>query len=124
MGKNDVAVNVAYGTTKKKYKVLVTKSGSLGTLTLTSVVGEEIGDTKITIAETIAAGLHYVYKTDASTAPAVDLDDKLTTDDGWAEWDGEADITAENEHEITVAAVDYVGRAKAAGSKTIVARTE
>ena len=94
---------------------MVTKSGTLGSLTVASAAGAKEGDTAITVTETALAGTTYKYKTDTSVdLPA--LDDDLSA---WADWDGTAEITAKDGDEIVIAEVNYKGLAKSAGKATV-----
>lgn len=119
-GENDVVVYVNRGTTTKTYQVTVTKSGSLGALTVASVEGAEVGETTITVTETIGAGNTYKYKT-AASVDLPTLDEDLSD---WTDWDGEADIAAVDTEEIVIAEIDYKNRAKAAGKATVASLTE
>lgn len=94
--------------------------GNFDTLTVASEDGTASGDTKLTVAgHTLETGESYVYKTNATTAPAVKLGDDLT---GWTAWDGDDDITATTGHKITVAVKGADGTAVAAGSTTVTAK--
>lgn len=98
---------------------LVDSSSTLGALTVSSVAGTEVGDTKITITETKGAGNSYVYKV-GTAAEDVVYGQLLKT--GWTAWDGTSDITAATGKKITVAEVDGNKRAKAAGRATVTAK--
>lgn len=115
VGKNDLTVRVNYGTTEKVYNVLVTKSGTIGTLTVASAPGEATGDTTITVTESLTDGLKYKYKSD-TTVDLPELDADLST---WTDWDGESDITAEDGDEIVIATVNYKNLVKAVGKATV-----
>lgn len=94
-------------------------AGELGTLTVTSEAGSTAGKTKISVAEPVLPGRKLVYKTAASTAPAVTYNDVLTT--GWTDLPADGEITATNGHKITVAEIDVDDKkAKKAGNATIV----
>lgn len=117
-GKNTVTVKVSFGTTVKTYTVIVTKTGTLGSLTVASVAGTESGDTAITVTEALTAGCKYKYKTAAAVdVPA--LDDNLAT---WADWNGEADIAATTGDDIVIAEVSFDNLAKKAGKTTVAAK--
>ena len=61
-----------------------TIAGVLESLTVTSVAGTAIGNTKVTLSPTLTYGRTYVYKTAPSvTAPALDA---VLND--WQVWDG------------------------------------
>ena len=94
-------------------------AGSLGTLTVTSADSETAGKTVISVAETPLPGRKLVYKTAASTAPAVTYNDVLTN--GWTDLPADGEITATNGHKITVAEIDVDDKkAKKAGNTAIV----
>jgi hypothetical protein len=119
VGKNTVEVTVTYGTTVKTYTVIVTKSGTLGELTVASAEGTESGDTAITVTETLTAGCEYKYKT-AADVELPELDDDLSD---WDDWDGESDITATTGHEIVIAEVSsYDNLCKKAGIDEVVSK--
>lgn len=95
--------------------------GKLDALTVVSEEGASSGKTALTVSgHTLAAGEGYVYKTNASAAPAVALGDDLSS--GWTSWDGEADITATTGHYITVAVKDTNSEAVAGGSTTVASK--
>ena len=71
-----------------------------GFLSVKSVAGSTTGTTKITVTPAKKADNSYVYAIDWGL-PA--LDEVL--DAGWTTWDGTADITTDNGHEITVAEI-------------------
>lgn len=117
-GANTVIVTVTRGTTKRTYTVIVTKTGGIGSLTVQSAAGTETGDTEISITGGALPGGSFVYRTDTSVdLPTVDDD---VSD--WDPWDGEADITATNGHDIVIAQM-FDGKAKATGKATVVANT-
>lgn len=95
---------------------------SLGSVTVTSAAGTAVGDSKITLSGyTLGTGEKWVYKTAATTAPAVTYGQNLKS---WTEVTSGADITpAANHTKITVAAVDANNRAQAAGDATLTVKT-
>lgn len=94
-------------------------AGTISPLTVTSTDAEAAGKTVITIAGEALPGRKFVYKTDATTAPAVALNDVLTT--GWTALPAGGEITATNGHKITVAEIDVDdNKAKRAGNTTVV----
>ncbi len=118
-GKNTVTIKVAFGTTVKTYTVIVTKTGNLGSLTVASVAGAEVGDTAITVTEALTGGCKYKYMTDTSVELPT-LDDDLSE---WVDWDGEADITATTGDDIVIAEVSiFDNLAKKAGKTTVAAK--
>jgi len=92
---------------------------SLQSVTVTSVAGTATGDSKITLSNyTLGTGESWVYKTGATTAPAVTYGQKLGST--WTAIDSGDDITpASSQTKITVAAIDANGRAQAAGNTTL-----
>lgn len=96
---------------------------SLGSVTVASTAGTAVGDSNIAVSGyTLGTGEKYVYKTAASTAPAVTYGQKLGS--GWTEITPPADITPTASHtKITVAAVDANGRAQAAGNTTLTVKS-
>ncbi len=102
-------------------KVVIKKNVELDALTVTSAEGASSGTTAITVTPAILTGHTYVYKTNASTAPAVTYDQVLTT--GWTAWNGAADITATTGHKITVAEIDSASKAKKSGNTTVASKT-
>ena len=98
-------------------------SGSLGSLTISSAAGTNVGGTKITKDYTLAAGEHFVYKV-GNTAPAIAY--REAADYTWTEWDGSSDIdvgVANNGKKITVAVVDSTDRAQRSGNCTLTVKT-
>ena len=94
--------------------------GTFDTLTVASVAGTAVGDTKVTVSGyTLKSGESYVYKTHATVAPAVKLADDLSE---WTALTNGSDITATTGHKITVAVKDANGEAVAAGSTDVTAK--
>lgn len=100
----------------------VDSTPTLGSVTVTSAAGTAVGDSKITLSNyTLGNGEKWVYKTAATTAPAVTYGQNLKT---WTEITSGSDITPASGHtKITVAAVDANGRAQAAGNATLTVKT-
>lgn len=96
-------------------KVVIKKNLLLDVLTVTSTAGTS-GKTAITVTPTKLTGNTYVYKTHATTAPAVTIGQDLTS---WTAWDGVAEITATSTHKITVAEVNASKLAVKAGNTTV-----
>lgn len=93
---------------------------TLGSITVTSTAGSEVGDSDIAIAGySLGTGEKFVYKTAKDNAPTVKYGQKLGST--WTEISTGDDITPTATHnKITVAAIDANGRAQAAGNTTIV----
>ncbi len=90
---------------------------TLGELTVTSEAGTIAGNTKITTEPNPIGGHKLVYKTAASTAPAVTYNQDLSA---WTEISNDTEIAATNGHKITVAEVTSDGKAIKAGNTTVV----
>jgi len=74
---------------------------TLGTLTITSIMGAVEGDTVISVAEELPVGRTYVYDvSQIMSNPA--FGDDLS---GWTEWNGVDEITAQNDYQIGIATV-------------------
>ena len=98
-------------------------TGSLGSLTISSAAGTNVGGTAITKDYTLAAGEHFVYKV-GNTAPAIAY--REAADYTWTEWDGSSEINvgaANNGKKITVAVVDSTDRALRSGNCTLTVKT-
>ena len=89
---------------------------SLGTLAVESTAGDS-GKTVVTVTPNPIGGHKLMYKTAASTAPAVTYDQDLSS---WTELSNGAQITATNGHKITVAETTAEGKARKAGDTTVV----
>ena len=96
-------------------KVVIKKNLLLDVLTVTSTAGAS-GKTAITVTPTKLTGNSYVYKTHASTAPAVTIGQDLSS---WSTWDGTSEITATSTHKITIAEVNASKLAVKAGNTTV-----
>ena len=102
----------------KKKAIYVHKAEpTLGTLTVTSEAGTSAGKSKITVTPTAGSGNKLVYKTAASTAPAVTYGKDLSA---WTELTNGGEIEVTNGHKITVAEVTADGKAQKAGNTTVV----
>lgn len=87
-------------------------------LTVTSAAGTDSGKTAITVSGyTLGSGESYVYKV-ADTVQTVIYGNDLSA---WTAWNGSANITAATGKKITVAVVNSLGEAVAAGSATVTA---
>lgn len=91
-------------------------SGTLGTLTVSSVAGTASGKTKITVTPAIAGGNTYAYKTSASTIPTPDY---LSTPTDTTAWDGTSEITADDGHKIGIYELNSAGKVVKFGTTTI-----
>lgn len=99
-------------------KVVVKKTRSLTSLTVTSVAGSTSGSTKITVEPALSSGNSYKYKVAANpTMPNAGQECKS----GYTAWDGTADITAATGQKIVVVEVDADNRCVGAGMAVITA---
>lgn len=98
--------------------------GTLGSLTVSSSAGTNVGDTEISVSGyTLGDNDVYAYKV-GNSAPEVSY--HQTLDFSWSEWDGESDIAvgaSADGKKITVAVVDGDGQAIYAGSATLAVKT-
>lgn len=84
-------------------------------LKVVSVAGAATGKTKITVSPSLTDGNAYVYKSGAEvTLPA--LFDECGTADGFAPWDGTAEIPAAAGETILIVETDADGKAIKAGT--------
>lgn len=130
--KNEGTVNVEYHAHQDDVNdydslpvriIFLDSAGELGSMTVTSVAGTNVGGTKITTNHTLGTGEKYVYKT-GNTAPAISYYE--APDYTWTEWDGTSDIdvgTAMNNKKITVAVINSLGRVIISGNATLVVKT-
>lgn len=98
-------------------------SGSLGSLTITSAAGTNVGGTAIDADYTLGSGQHFVYKV-GNSAPTIGYREEA--DYTWTEWDGSSDIAvgaANNGKKITVAVVNSQNKALMSGNVTLVVKT-
>ena len=103
----------------KKALNITNPNPALGTLTVSSVEGQEVGDTQITVQPAITYGNHYVYKVDATITLPTSYGETV---EGFTSWNGMDDISATNGQEIGVVEVDDENKAIAAGKTTVVTR--
>lgn len=94
--------------------------GTMGALTVASAAGTNVGDTAITVTETLGTGNSYVYKTNSSADPTIGYG--VIPDYTWTPWDGSSDITATTGHKITICKINSEGRAIASGSQTVTSK--
>lgn len=100
-------------------------TGELGSLTITSAAGTNVGGTKLTKDYTLGSGEKFVYKVGTSgQAPSIAYREKA--DYSWTEWDGSSDINVgvdANGKKATVAVLNSTGKALYSGSVTLVVKT-
>ena len=93
-------------------------SGVLPRITVTSVAGTDVGDTKITTDYTLGTSESFVYKV---TDDPILVRKGDSTSSGWSSWNGTADITAATGKIITLA-VSKSSKVIAAGNATVTAK--
>jgi hypothetical protein len=99
--------------------------GTLGTITVTSAAGTNVGETALTVDTTLATGQHYVYKVGtSSTAPSIGYREE--PDYTWTEWDGSSALNlgaSANGKKITVAVINSSKKALKSGSIALTVKT-
>lgn len=103
---------------KNAIRFVVVPEPAIAALTVTSVDGTNLGDTKITVAPALTAGNTYVYKT-AAAVVLPSYDDVCDAGSGWTAWNGVADITATTADEIAITEIDNDSLAKKTGKDTV-----
>ena len=102
----------------------LTPSTGMGSLTVSSAAGTNVGETAITKNHTLASGEKFVYKIGTSSAaPAIAYNEKA--DYTWTEWDGSSAINvgaSANGKKATFAVVKG-GHALMAGNCTLAVKT-
>ena len=102
----------------------LTPSTAMGSITVSSAAGTNVGETDITKDYTLASGEKFVYKVGTSgAAPAIAYNEKA--DYTWEEWDGSSAINvgaSANGKKATIAVVKG-GKALMSGSCTLVVKT-
>ena len=100
-------------------------SGSMGSLTVSSAAGTNVGGTAITKDYTLGSGQHFVYKVgNASTAPSIGYHEEA--DYTWTEWDGSSEIdvgASANGKKATFAVVNASNKALMSGSCVLAVKT-
>ena len=99
-----------------------------GTATFTSAAGTAVGDTKITVTAptgtNVKPGTRYFYAAASGTAPTALGFGVNAADAGWAEWDGEDELTITNAYKMTLLVCDADGRVYYAGTGDVTSKTE
>ena len=93
---------------------------SLGELTVTSEEGSAAGKSKIAVTPDAISPNRFVYKTAASTAPAVTYDQDLSS--GWTDLPANGEITAATGHKLTVAELTLENKARKAGNADVTSK--
>ena len=119
---SDVSVNVTLSALVAASVGSNLSSSSMGTMTVNSAAGTNVGDTKLTISNyTKPADCSYVYKAASGTAPSMTFGTK--PDETWLAWDGSSDLTITNGHKVRVVSVNAQHEAVASGTATVNAKT-
>lgn len=103
--------------------VIFETSGDMGSLTISSAAGTNVGGTAITKDYSLTAGQHFVYKV-ANTAPSIGYHEE--PDYTWTEWSGSGDIdvgASANGKKMTIAVINSSNKAIKSGSCTLVVKT-
>ncbi|MBR4352710.1 MAG: hypothetical protein IKQ01_06530 [Bacteroidales bacterium] len=100
-------------------------SGDMGSLTVTSSAGANVGGTALSTTYSLTAGQHFVYKIGtASSAPSIGYHEE--PDYTWTEWDGSSEIAvgaSANGKKATVAVVNSSRKALMSGVVTLAVKT-
>ena len=99
--------------------------GEAGALTVESAAGTNVGETTLTVDNTLAASEHYVYKVGTSSA-APTASYHTQADYTWTEWSGSGAINvgaSANGKKATLAVIDSNNRFIKSGTVTLVVKT-
>lgn len=100
-------------------------SGDMGSLTVTSSAGANVGGTALSTTYSLTSGQHFVYKIGTSTsAPSIGYHEE--PDYTWTEWDGSSEIAvgaSANGKKATVAVVNSSRKALMSGAVTLAVKT-
>lgn len=100
-------------------------SGDMGSLTVTSAAGTNVGGTALSTTNVLTSGQHYVYKIgNASTAPSIGYHEE--PDYTWTEWDGSSELNvgaSANGKKATVAVINASSKAIKSGTVTLAVKT-
>ena len=99
--------------------------GTLGSLTVTSAAGTNVGETALSTTYSLTSGQHFVYKVGtASSAPSIGYREE--PDYTWTEWDGTSAINvgaSANGKKATVAVINSSNKALMSGAVTLAVKT-
>lgn len=102
---------------------VVTVGGSMGSLTVTSTAGTEtVGDTVVSITESVIAGGKFYWKAQASTAPADATYGKEFDATGWTAVKSGDTVASTNGHKYRLVEVNAAGQAVASATGTVAAK--
>ena len=97
--------------------------GDMGSITVSSAAGTNVGGTAITKNYSLGGGEHFVYKYDVA-APTIGYHE--APDYTWTEWNGSSEINvgaAANGKKITIVVLNSNGKAEKSGNCTLVVKT-
>ena len=103
--------------------LLVNLDTTPGSLTVSSAAGTVAsGDSVMSVAEAVPAGMKLMYKAHSSTAPTITIGTKLTTSDGWADLPADGVINTTSGYQVTVALTALNGQPIASGYTSAVVK--
>ena len=103
--------------------LLVNLDTTAGSLTVSSVAGTVAsGDSVISVAEDVPAGMKLMYKAHSSTAPTISIGTALTSSDGWADLPASGLINTTSGYQVTVALTAQNGQPIASGYTSAVVK--
>ena len=103
--------------------LLVNLDTTAGSLTVSSAAGTVAsGDSVISVAEAVPAGMKLMYKVDSSTAPTISIGTALTSSDGWADLPASGLINTTSGYKVTVALTAQNGQPIASGYTSAVVK--
>lgn len=105
---------------------VVSKTGTLEPLMITSVTGANVGTTAVSVSPSLTQGNYYLYSVTDSTTTLPNYDEKITDMDTWKYWDGSNDITANTGQILRIIEVTTNGGdlAKKGGYVTVTSHEE
>ena len=103
--------------------LLVNLDTTAGSLTVSSAAGTVAsGDSVISVAEAVPAGMKLMYKAHSSTAPTISIGTALTSSDGWADLPASGLINTTSGYKVTVALTAQNGQPIASGNTSAVVK--
>ena len=103
--------------------LLVNLDTTAGSLTVSSAAGTVAsGDSVISVAEAVPAGMKLMYKAHSSTAPTISIGTALTSSDGWADLPASGLINTTSGYQVTVALTAQNGQPIASGYTSAVVK--
>ena len=105
--------------------VIFEPSGTLGTITVTSAEGTNVGGTALSTTNVLSSGQKYVYKTNGTTtAPVIGYREEPNYT--WTEWNGSSEIaigTANDGKKLTLAVINSQNKVIKTGAVTLDVKT-